>query len=162
MLLDNNQNIYFNDSGGTTRQVLSLTSGNNVLLTNYAAGDIQMGTGTANGRIELYTGSSVERLRIDQFGNIGINTQSPAAILDVRGVGTNAMNGTTPVASISGKTSFATEVVDNSGVGDIWTASSSGLSRFVITNSGNVGYWDNVPRETARQLGRFAVPIGHE
>jgi hypothetical protein len=56
---------------------------------------------------------------------------------------------------------FRHGIVDNSGSGDLFTASSSGLNRFVITQAGNVGYWDNVPRETRHVLGRFAVPIGH-
>ena len=46
--------------------------------------------------------------------------------------------GTSPVASISGSTSFAGLVVDNSGSGDLFTASSSGLSRFTIQQSGNI------------------------
>lgn len=77
--------------------------------------------------------------------DLGINLGSgnPLATFDVR-----ANGGTDAIASISGKTSFASLVVDNSGVGDLFTASSSGLSRFVITQGGNVGYWDNVPKES--------------
>jgi len=74
-------------------------------------------------------------------GSIGMGTSSPFATLDVRG-----NSGTTPIASFSAKTSFAGLVVDNKGAGDLFTASSSGLNRFVITQAGNVGYWDNVPR----------------
>src|SRR3989344_553917 len=47
-------------------------------------------------------------------------------------------NGTTPVATVAGATSFAALVVDNSGVGDIFTASASGLNRFSITNAGAI------------------------
>jgi len=79
-------------------------------------------------------------------GSIGVGTSNPLAALDVRG-----NSGTTPIASFSAKTSFAGLVVDNSGTGDLFTASSSGLNRFVITQAGNVGYWDNVPREAAAQ-----------
>ncbi len=80
------------------------------------------------------------RLSILQTGNIGINTTGPTSLLDVRGFsGTNTYSGIASVASISGRTAFATMVVDNSGVGDLFTASSSGLSRFVITQNGNVG-----------------------
>jgi hypothetical protein len=64
-----------------------------------------------------------------------------SATLDVR----NLFSGTSAVASISGKTSFASLVVDQSGVGDIFTASSSGASRFVITNQGVVGIGTSFP-----------------
>ncbi|OIP57550.1 MAG: hypothetical protein COX79_01975 [Candidatus Levybacteria bacterium CG_4_10_14_0_2_um_filter_36_16] len=62
------------------------------------------------------------------------STADPTATFDIR-----ATSGTLPVASVSGVTAFAGLVVDNSGSGDIFTASSSGLNRFVITNQGNVG-----------------------
>ncbi len=80
------------------------------------------------------------RMVLDKDGNTGIGTTSPLATLDVRGT-----SGTTPVASISGQTSFAAMVVDNKGVGDIFTASSSGLNRFVITQNGNVGIGTTLP-----------------
>jgi hypothetical protein len=73
-------------------------------------------------------------------GNVGIGATTPLATLDIR-----VNTGTIPVASMSGKTSFASLVVDNSGVGDIFTASSSGLNRFVITQNGNVGIGVNNP-----------------
>ncbi len=65
---------------------------------------------------------------------IGIGTINPLATLDVR-----ALSGTTPVASFSGSTSYATMIVDQSGVGDIFTASRSGQTQFVITKDGYVG-----------------------
>ena len=48
---------------------------------------------------------------------------SALATLDVR-----SNSGTLPVASFSGTTSFAGLVVDNNGLGDIFTASKSGLA----------------------------------
>ena len=65
---------------------------------------------------------------------IGIGTNNPLATFDVR-----ALSGTTPVASFSGSTSLATMIVDQSGVGDIFTASRSGQTQFVITKDGYVG-----------------------
>jgi hypothetical protein len=59
---------------------------------------------------------------------------SPLASLDVR-----ATNGTQPIASMSGATSFAGFVVDNTGTGDLFTASNSGTTKFVIANNGNIG-----------------------
>ncbi|HSA84272.1 MAG TPA: MerR family DNA-binding transcriptional regulator, partial [Patescibacteria group bacterium] len=45
--------------------------------------------------------------------------------------------GTNPVASIAANTSFAGLVVDNT-IGDLFTASSSGLSRFTVAQNGNI------------------------
>ena len=73
-------------------------------------------------------------------GQIGINV--PAAVaggaivaaLDVRG-----NLATQPVASFSGASNFVNLLVDQSGSGDLFTASKSGATKFVITNAGNVG-----------------------
>lgn len=46
--------------------------------------------------------------------------------------------GTVAAASVSANTSFAGFVIDNKGSGELLTASSSGLTRFTIYNSGNV------------------------
>ena len=73
-------------------------------------------------------------------GSVGINTSAPLGTFDIR-----RASGTTPVATISGATSFASLVVDNSGVGDIFTASSSGLNRFVIRQGGDVGIGTTLP-----------------
>src|SRR6185369_8243955 len=51
--------------------------------------------------------------------------------------GTNALAGTQAVASIAGNTSFASLVIDNK-TGDLFTASSSGLSRFTIGQNGSI------------------------
>ncbi len=85
-----------------------------------------------NGPIILAT-NNIERFRIDASGNLGIGTTSPLATLDVRG-----NLGTTPIASLSGKTSFAGLVIDNSGLGDLFTASVSGTTKFTIANNGNI------------------------
>ncbi|HLD01259.1 MAG TPA: MerR family transcriptional regulator, partial [Patescibacteria group bacterium] len=77
---------------------------------------------------------------INSSGNVGIGTTSPLATLDVRG-----NSGTTPAASISATSSFAAMVVDNNGVGDLFTASSSGYTRFVVTQNGDVGVGTMMP-----------------
>ncbi|HEV2339978.1 MAG TPA: site-specific integrase [Patescibacteria group bacterium] len=161
VLLDNAQFYEFKDhASGATRGILTLTSADNVQLNNGAGtngGNIQIGiTNSANttGKIEFLNinsgGTEVERMRLDPNGLLGINTTSPLGILDIRGNnvnGTNPMNGTIPIASFSGQTSFAGLVVDNSGVGDLFTASSSGLNRFVITQNGNVGVGTSTPAQ---------------
>jgi hypothetical protein len=50
----------------------------------------------------------------------------------------NSIGNTAPVASLSGQTSFAAMIVDNNGVGDLFTASKSGLSLFTVKNNGQV------------------------
>ncbi len=86
--------------------------------------------------IRFYTGGYAptdERMRIDSAGNVGIGASLPLATLDVRG-----NSGTTPVTSVSGITAQATLLVDNNGVGDLFTASKSGATRFSIANNGNL------------------------
>jgi hypothetical protein len=116
--------------------------------------------GASRGELQFYTKNSIvssdaplEAMVLTQNQQVGIganlpvvsNATSLGATLDVR---PNSINGgTLAVASVSGKTAFAGLVVDNSGAGDLFTASSSGLNRFVITQAGNVGYWDNVPKK---------------
>src|SRR6185503_16571172 len=64
---------------------------------------------------------------------IGSQIPTTVATLDVRG-----LSGTTSVASISGATSFASLVVDQSGLGDIFTASKGGATKFTVRNNGDV------------------------
>src|SRR6185369_3309323 len=52
--------------------------------------------------------------------------------------GTTAFSGTNPVASVSGNTAQAAFIIDNSGTGDLFTASSSGLSRFTVKQNGSL------------------------
>ena len=70
-----------------------------------------------------------------QNKRIGINTNAPLAALDVR-----PNLGTAPVASISGNTAFSNLVIDQSGTGDLFTASKSGATKFVVYNNGNIGF----------------------
>ena len=78
-----------------------------------------------------------ERMRILNTGTVGIGASSPLAVLDVRG-GSQTNSLTLPVASFSGTTTFAGFVIDNSGVGDLFTASKSGSSRFTIAGNGSI------------------------
>ena len=69
-------------------------------------------------------------------GKVLINTTTGLASFDVR---QNAQNGgTIAVASVSGRTSFAALVADNSGLGDLFTASASGTTRFRIASNGSI------------------------
>jgi len=67
-------------------------------------------------------------------GRVGIGVSSnPLGTLDVR-----AASATLPVASLSGQTTNAALLVDQSGTGDIFAASSSGQTRFTIAGNGNI------------------------
>lgn len=85
------------------------------------------------------------KLVVTSGGNLGLGTTNPLATLDVRDT-----SGTTPIASFSGQTSLAGVIVDNSGTGDLFTASSSGLNRFVIKQSGQVGIGTTTPPSWAK------------
>ena len=89
--------------------------------------------------------SITSRMLVSNTGRvgIGIGATTPDGTLEINGV-----DGITPIASIAGTTSFASMVVDNSGLGDLFTASSSGTSRFVITQNGNVGINKAIPTAT--------------
>ncbi len=77
----------------------------------------------------------ISRLFIANDGRIGINTSSPFTklALDVRG-----LTGTTGTASISARSSFASLLVDNAGIGDIIVASQAGRTVLRIDNNGNL------------------------
>ena len=140
-------NIY-NHSLGNNARIQMLSTGavidRNIADSNPAL-IVQQTNASSTGDILDLKNSSATVLNVLQTGTIGVNTSSPLGILDVRGVGNQTLSGTIPVASFSGKTSFAALVADNSGSGDIFAASSSGLNRFVITQNGNVGIGTTTP-----------------
>ena len=86
--------------------------------------------------INSFGGTGGDILAVSGSGRVGIGALYPLATLDVRGASISA--GTIPVASISGKTSNATLVVNNDGVGDLIAASQSGWTRFTVKNDGTV------------------------
>ena len=101
---------------------------------NYFAGRIGIGNTAPEGLLHVtgkVTGKALTIL--NETGNQAILTASASGVtkFTLNGIGTN------PVASIAGMTSFAGLVVDNT-VGDLFTASSSGLNRFVIIYSVNL------------------------
>ncbi len=114
----------------------------------FAAGN-PGGAGALEGSLNFLTGNEVNRMMITNAGTIGVGTTSPLATLDVRGqVGTN------PIASFSGSTSRAGLIVDNSGTGDLFSASSSGLNRFVVKQDGNVGIGTATPNSKLEVAGQ--------
>ncbi len=102
------------------------------LATNTANLVINTSGTVPTGNYSIYNASSLQNYFA---GNLGLGTVSPTAQLQV--VGTNS-----PTASISANSAFTGLVVDNKGgtanLGDIFTASASGLARFTIANNGNL------------------------
>ena len=103
---------------------------------------------TNTGDIFSASSSGLTKFVITNSGSLGLNAgQNNSTLLSSLDVRANPTSGgTISIASISGKTSFAALTVDNKGVGDIFTASSSGLNRFVITQGGNVGIGIAIPQ----------------
>lgn len=119
----------------TSAEVLgnSAIGGANKIAGLYLADSSPLAFGTDNDITFSFTGATLGSV-LTPGSMIGINTSTALATLDVR-----SSLGTIPVASISGDTSMAALIVDQSGSGDIFTASSAGQPRFVVKNNGNVG-----------------------
>jgi len=78
--LDVNGKIHL---GGGTNRYIEHRSGNNDILYSSDTGDFYR-QDIANSSHQFFTGN-IERVRIDSSGNVGIGTQSPGSLLDVRG-----------------------------------------------------------------------------
>lgn len=96
--------------------------------------------------------SLTEKMRLDANGNLVLGAQAANAALDI-----HANSGTNSIALITGATSNSGLIVDNSGAGDIISASSSGITRFVITHNGNIGIADPNPANTLKILGSVCI-----
>ncbi|HXC06519.1 MAG TPA: hypothetical protein VNZ86_17300, partial [Bacteroidia bacterium] len=149
LVMNNNSSLGSYDASGVAQPLLFLDSSNKAKLLSGAAGEMQIGLSSAtnNNGIRFFT-QNVERMRITHDGQVGINATTPAATLDVR-----ASSATLAVASVSGSSNFANLVVDQSGTGDIFTASVSGATRFVINNAGNVGIGTSTPSHLLDVIG---------
>jgi len=101
---------------------------------NLAGGSGIVAVANGGSPFEENQGAIIARLPGQDFLFGGLATSSATFHL----YGASAFQGTNPVASIAANTSFSGLVVDNKGIGSIFTASSSGLTRFAIRNSGIV------------------------
>ena len=111
---------------------LSLAGTTGITLSGNGSGINFTGTGTS-----FIQSANNQNLVLNSPGTglIGLNVAASATLLseiDMRG------GGTISVASVSGATSFASLVVDQSGLGDIFTASAAGLPLFTIQRNGNL------------------------
>ena len=92
------------------------------------------------------------RMTLTNIGSLGVGTTSPVASLDLR-----AQTSTFPIMSISGSTNagFPALVVNETGTGNLFVASTSGTNKFIITNAGSVGVGNASPSYTLDVTGNI-------
>ena len=153
--INNSGTIEFNAGSGVIHTLISdATTGRNLNIPQISGdADFCFSTGNCAGAGSSITGSGtptqiaffsggVQNITSDSnlyWDNtnkrLGLGASAPVATLDVQ-----STSGTAPVATFSGTTSIAGLVVDNSGTGDLLTASKSGATKFVIYNNGDLGF----------------------
>lgn len=139
-------------TGGTERVTLGLATGADQWFTGAVANDaalrapssdLWIGTFASN-KIRFDT-NNAQRATIDSTGNVGIGSTTPIGLLNVNGAAT-------------GK---ALAILNQTGDQAIFTASTSGSTKFVIANDGNVGINSNGPTDKLLvNLGTAAVDSG--
>ena len=84
--LSNGKAIYINDTGGTMRNALFMSSSSNTLNVGYGMTQSGAATNINGNTVSInYGGSRTTGLYVSSTGNIGIGTTSPAYKLDVNG-----------------------------------------------------------------------------
>jgi AbrB family looped-hinge helix DNA binding protein len=142
-----NAGVWLNNGDGTLATPVNYTTGSRSFFPNeIATGDLN-GDGkpdmvTANkdsNTISVLMNNATTMFYAQaSSGNVAVGTSSPLARFQVF----NSSN--TQTASVSATNGLAALLVDNT-VGDLFTASSSGLNRFVIKQNGNVGIGTTAP-----------------
>lgn len=119
------------------------TTGGGGLLINGSSDNLNQNAlviGNGNGLVDLSVNTAADETLISG-GNSGYN--APALNITSRNINSQALNvngaagSLTSTASISANSTFAALVINNSGSGDLITASSSGITRFRMTNNGS-------------------------
>jgi|GEM_PF-1069582 len=156
LLTSNATSLSFGTTGGTTTVNSALTvTGNITPNGQFAASLIPTGNSINLGSVANNFGTVyATNVVLPSSGGIGGYWQlnsgvlSPTNItndLTVGGTATStakfqvfANSGTQPVVAVNGNTSYATASINNSGTGDLLTASASGTPEFIVTNAGVV------------------------
>jgi hypothetical protein len=123
------------------------------------------GDARTTGNMGLWT-NSVERIRIDNAGNVGIGTTSPGARLDVAGIfnGTQATFGFTSGrglligTALNGGTNEGTTILNARGAGaGQFQFQTDGTDRVTLTASGNVGIGYTTPAARLAVNGKVLI-----
>ncbi len=151
-------NLKVTGTGTGAGPFISFQDGNISSMADIAAQDAGTGGNFASALLFLtkradFNANSLptERMRIDGQGDLLVNTTNAIATLNVVGNGNNS------VVNFSGSTANATEMINQTGPGDIWTASLSGNTKFVINNSGNVGIGNSNPTQQLEVNGNILL-----
>jgi hypothetical protein len=161
VIFKGSHSLTFNDASATTD--LTLRGSGSLYLVDETSTQTLTGKTIGSGGL-TFTGASTDIttgtnedfiIAPNGTGRVGIFSPSgaaPLASLDIRG-----NSGTLAIASMSAKTSYAGLVVDNQGLGDLFTASYSGATRFVINNLGYVGVGTATPGAALDVLGAATI-----
>ena len=138
--------------------LITNTAGASQTITSTQTSGTVLGVSDSTGLTNAITGQAITLSGTGAFDQTGLSFNLSGAtgtnLNDIVGTGSSwkvskngglkltsldlqGSNGTTSYASVSGKTSFASMVIDQSGVGDLLTTSSSGMTRFRMANNGS-------------------------
>ncbi len=124
-----------NSLTGAVLSVTDISSGTNTIAPDLILGNVALTSGT-------FTGNLL-RLQVNGLDKFVVKS-----------------TGTTPVASISANTTFAAMIIDQSGTGDLFTASASGLPLFTIQKNGNIATIGTLTGLTGLTLASGSITLG--
>lgn len=174
------------NSGSSTTNAVVFTQGLYYDTTENAAIKFYRGTSGTGGFLTLTTNNGTERVRIDNSGNVGIGTASPATTLQVQGnvsasSYTSSLNNQVGFFGTSSFAVTASYALSSPGGGlsggttnyvPLWTGTGTLSSSAVYQNTGNIGIGTISPATTLHVAGGMArtntrvssdevYPVGH-